>query len=100
MKLFQPRSSQRFLSLRRKKSSHYHKEFKVSQAKTSAFETNGRATWNGSPAGGALATLHSKAYNLASSGRAGTDGVFTLTTWRLGDGTVAGEHMRSRSNRS
>jgi hypothetical protein len=70
-------------------------EDKFSRARPPVFKTTGIVTWNGSPASGALVTLHSKAHNLAASGRADADGAFTLTTWRLGDGAVAGEHAVS-----
>ncbi len=70
-------------------------EDKFSRARPAVFKTTGRVMWNGSPAGGALVTLHSKAHSLAASGRADADGAFTLTTWRLGDGAVAGEHAVS-----
>jgi hypothetical protein len=70
-------------------------EDKFSRARPPVFKTTGRVMWNGSPAGGALVTLHSKAHNLAASGRSDANGGFTLTTWRLGDGAVAGEHAVS-----
>jgi hypothetical protein len=70
-------------------------EDNFSRARPAVFKASGRVTWNGSPASGALVTLHSKAHNLAASGRTDADGAFTLTTWRLGDGAVAGEHAVS-----
>lgn len=70
-------------------------EDKFSRARPPVFKTTGRVAWNGKPASGALVTLHSKSHNLAASGRADADGAFTLTTWRLDDGAVAGEHAVS-----
>ena len=70
-------------------------EDSFSRARPPVFKAAGRVTWNGSPASGALVTLHSKSHNVAASGQADADGQFALTTWRLGDGAVAGEHAVS-----
>jgi hypothetical protein len=70
-------------------------EDKFSRARPPAFKATGRVTWNGSPAKGALMTLPSASHNLASSGKADSAGNFVLTTWRLGDGAVAGVHRVS-----
>jgi len=72
-----------------------HYEDKFSRARPPAFKTTGRVTWNGAPAAGALVTLHSRSHNLAASGKADSAGSFVLTTWRLGDGAVAGVHRVS-----
>jgi hypothetical protein len=70
-------------------------EDKFSRDRPPVFKTTGQVTWNGKPASGALVTLHSKSHNLAASGRTDANGAFTLTTWRLDDGAVAGEHAVS-----
>lgn len=67
-------------------------EDKWSRSRPPAFKTNGRITWNGEPAAGALVTLHARDLNLAASGKSDSQGTFVLTTWRLGDGAVAGDH--------
>lgn len=74
--------------------SRYYED-RFSGARPPVFEAAGRVTWNGSPASGALVTLHSQGHNLAASGKSDRDGMFTLTTWRTGDGAVAGEHSVS-----
>jgi len=72
-------------------SKHYEDRF--SRARPPVFKTSGRVTWNGSPAAGATVALQSRTRNLAASGTTDRDGMFTLTTWRPGDGAVAGEHL-------
>jgi hypothetical protein len=62
-------------------------------ARPPVYRTTGRVTWNGVPASGAVVVLSSKAHNLAAVGNADADGRFTLTTWDVGDGGVAGEHL-------
>lgn len=74
--------------------SRYYED-RFSRARPPVFKASGRVTWNGSPASGAIVTLHSRAHNLAASGKSDRDGMFTLTTWRTGDGAVAGEHAVS-----
>lgn len=71
--------------------SRYYED-RFSRARPPVYKASGRVTWNGSPAAGALVTLQSRSHNLAASGKADHDGNFTLTTWRPGDGAVAGEH--------
>ena len=75
-----------------------HYEDKFSRARPPVFKTTGRVTWNGEPAAGALVTLQSQSHNLAASGKTDAKGQFTLTTWRSGDGAVAGEHAVSIEN--
>jgi len=69
-----------------------HYEDRLSRARPPVFKTSGRVTWNGSPAAGATVALQSRTHNLTASGKTDRDGMFTLTTWRPGDGAVAGEH--------
>lgn len=71
--------------------SRYYED-RFSRARPPVFKASGRVTWNGSPAWGAIVTLHSRIHNLAASGKTDHDGVFKLTTWRPDDGAVAGEH--------
>jgi len=75
-----------------------HHEDKFSRARPPVFKTTGRVIWNGEPAAGALVTLQSQSHNLAASGKTDAKGQFTLTTWRTGDGAVAGEHAVSIEN--
>jgi hypothetical protein len=72
-----------------------HYEDKFSRARPPVFKATGQVMWNGAPASGALVTLHSKSHNVSASGTADADGKFSLTTWRFGDGAVAGEHAVS-----
>ena len=67
-------------------------EDKWSKRRPAVFPTTGSVTWNGEPAAGALVTLHSLSHNVAASGRTDGKGEFALTTWRQGDGAVAGDH--------
>lgn len=67
-------------------------EDNFSRARPPVFKATGRVTWNGEPTSGVLVSLSSKSENLASSGFTDEEGNFTLTTWRVGDGAVAGEH--------
>lgn len=69
-----------------------HYEDRLSRARPPVYKTTGRVTWSGSPAAGATVTLQSLTLNLTASGETDRDGLFTLTTWRPGDGAVAGEH--------
>jgi hypothetical protein len=71
---------------------------KFSRARPPVFKTTGRVIWNGEPAAGALVTLQSQSHNLAASGKTDAKGQFTLTTWRPGDGAVAGDHAVSIEN--
>jgi len=75
-----------------------HYEDKFSRARPPVFKTTGSVTWNGEPAAGALVTLQSQSHNLAASGKTDAKGQFTLTTWRPGDGAVAGDHAVSIEN--
>ena len=75
-----------------------HYEDKFSRARPPVFKTTGRVIWNGEPAAGALVTLQSQSHNLAASGKTDAKGEFTLTTWRPGDGAVAGDHVVSIEN--
>lgn len=75
-----------------------HYEDKFSRARPPVFKTTGRVIWNGEPAAGALVTLQSQSHNLAASGKTDAKGEFTLTTWRSGDGAVAGDHAVSIEN--
>ena len=67
-------------------------EDKWSKRRPPSFPTTGIVTWNGEPATGALVTLQSLSHNLSASGRTDAKGEFALTTWRQGDGAVAGDH--------
>ena len=67
-------------------------EDKWSKRRPPSFPTTGSVTWNGEPAAGALVTLQSLSHNVAASGRTNDEGEFALTTWRQGDGAVAGDH--------
>ncbi len=67
-------------------------EDKWSKSRPPVFKTTGTVTWNGAPAAGAVVTLHSDSHNLAASGKTDDMGKFALTTWRQGDGAVAGSH--------
>lgn len=67
-------------------------EDKWSKSRPLVFKTAGSVTWNGEPAAGAVVTLHSKSHSLAASGKTDAAGKFMLTTWRYGDGAVAGDH--------
>jgi hypothetical protein len=67
-------------------------EDKWSKRRPPSFPTTGIVTWNGEPAAGALVTLQSLSHNVAASGRTNEKGEFALTTWRQGDGAVAGDH--------
>ena len=67
-------------------------EDKWSKRRPPSFPTTGTVTWNGEPAAGALVTLQSLSHNVAASGRTNDEGEFALTTWRQGDGAVAGDH--------
>lgn len=67
-------------------------EDKWSKSRPPVFKVAGSVTCNGEPAAGAVVTLHSKSHNLAASGKTDAAGNFVLTTWRYGDGAVAGEH--------
>lgn len=67
-------------------------EDKWSRSRPPVFKAAGNVTWNGEPAAGAVVTLHSKSHNLAASGKTDAAGKFVLTTWRHGDGAVAGDH--------
>jgi len=67
-------------------------EDKWSKNRPSVFKAVGSVTWNGEPAAGAVVTLQSKSHNLAASGKTDAAGKFMLTTWRHGDGAVAGDH--------
>jgi hypothetical protein len=69
-----------------------HHEDKLSRARPPVYKASGVVTWNGEPASGAVVTLHSKSHNLAATGSVDAKGAFTLSTWRPGDGAVAGEH--------
>jgi len=66
---------------------------KWARARPPVYKATGQVTWNGEPANGAVVVLSSKAHNLAAVGNADADGRFTLTTWDVGDGGVAGEHL-------
>ena len=68
-------------------------EDKWSKRRPPSFPTTGIVTWNGEPATGALVTLQSLSHNVAASGRTNDKGEFALTTWRQGDGAVAGDHQ-------
>lgn len=67
-------------------------EDKWSKSRPPVFKAVGSVTWNGEPAAGAVVTLHSKSHSLAASGKTDAAGKFMLTTWRHGDGAVAGDH--------
>jgi len=67
-------------------------EDKFSSARPPVFKTTGRVTWNGEPAVGAIVSLTSLSHNLTASGMTDAKGEFVLTTWRQGDGAVAGDH--------
>lgn len=67
-------------------------EDKWSKRRPPSLPTTGVVTWNGEPAVGAIVTLQSQSHNLSASGKTDAKGQFALTTWRQGDGAVAGEH--------
>ena len=47
---------------------------------------------DGSPLAGALVTFRSAEHNLSANGRTEADGTFSLSTYEVGDGAIAGAH--------
>jgi hypothetical protein len=58
------------------------------------FKISGKITLNGAPVANAMVSFSPKAENQpAATGRTGTDGKYTLTTYDPGDGAAAGDYV-------